>query len=470
MAESGAAGAPDASDVPPEDRRSILQSRQFLVLLVIAAIVGIVVSLAAWCFVELTYQIQQELYHHLPSAVGYHDGPPKWWSLPILAIAGLITAFAIERLPGNGGHIAAEGLAVGGDGPPNPMIVPGVILAGLASIGFGLVVGPEAPLIALGTGLGVATLKLARKPAPPQLLVVVGATGSFAALSFVFSSPIIAAILLIEATGLAKSRLNIVLLPGLIGAAIGSLISIGMGSFTGLSSSAYALGALPLPAYPRPTAAAFAWTIPLALLIAVVAFLIKTGGLRTQRIVKPRQFLLLPACGLVVSGLAIAFSEATGKSVNEVLFSGQDALPGLVSGAGKWSLSALALVIVFKGIGYAISIGSFRGGPTFPAIFLGAAGGILCSHLPGFPMTAAVAVGMGCGIVSILRLPLSAIVVASLLTSKAGPGSDPLVIVGVVISYLATLKLSAWETAKSSSSPASSSSEPRPAPAVTPTA
>ncbi len=159
-------------------------------------------------------------------------------------------------------------------------------------------------------------------------------------------------------------------------------------------------------------------------------------------------------CGLIVSGLAIAFAQATGKGFQEVLFSGQDALPGLVSGAGKWSLSALALLLVFKGLGYAISFGGFRGGPTFPAIFLGAAGGIMCSHLPGFPITAAVAVGIGAGIVAILRLPLSAVVITSLLTSKAGAGADPLVILGVVIAYLVTLRLSAHQTATSTSEPA----------------
>jgi hypothetical protein len=152
-----------------------------------------------------------------------------------------------------------------------------------------------------------------------------------------------------------------------------------------------------------------------------------------------------------VAGLAIAFAQATGKGFNEVLFSGQSALPGLVSGAGKWSLSALALLILLKGIGYSISLGSFRGGPTFPAIFLGAAGGIMCSHLPGFPITAAVAVGMGTGIVAILRLPLSAIVIAGVLTSKAGPGAEPLVILGVIVTYLATLGLSALQTARSTS-------------------
>jgi hypothetical protein len=160
--------------------------------------------------------------------------------------------------------------------------------------------------------------------------------------------------------------------------------------------------------------------------------------------------LLLPLCGLIVAGLAIAFSQATGKGFDEVLFSGQDALPGLVSGAGTWSLSALALLILFKGLGYSISIGSFRGGPTFPAILLGAAGGIMCAHLPGFPITAAIAVGIGSASVAILRLPLSAIVIASLLTARAGPGAEPLLIVGVAISYLATLKLSALKTSKPS--------------------
>ena len=116
-----------------------------------------------------------------------------------------------------------------------------------------------------------------------------------------------------------------------------------------------------------------------------------------------------------------------------------------------------------KGLGYSISIGSFRGGPTFPAIFLGAAGGIMCSRLPGFPITAAVAVGMGTGIVAILRLPLSAVVITAVLTSKSGPGSEPLVILGVVVAYLATLGLSALQTAKSTSKPAATNrTEPVP--------
>ncbi len=49
---------------------------------------------------------------------------------------------------------------------------------------------------------------------------------------------------------------------------------------------------------------------------------------------------------------------------------------------------------------------------------------------------------MGAGAVSVLRLPLSCVVLASLLVSKSGAGSEPLIIVGVVVAYLVTIGLS----------------------------
>src|SRR5947208_8797393 len=190
----------------PADPTATLRSKRFLVLLVLAGIVGLVVSFAAWGFLELLHQIQVGVFQGLPKDLGF-SSTPRWWYLPVLAIAGVVTAFAIATLPGRGGHVPAYGLK---SSQIQPIELPSVILAGLASIGMGLVIGPEAPLIALGGGLAVATVKLARKQATSQVLVVVAATGSFAALSFVFGSPLIAAILLIEATGLGRARLPIV--------------------------------------------------------------------------------------------------------------------------------------------------------------------------------------------------------------------------------------------------------------------
>ena len=65
----------------------------------------------------------------------------------------------------------------------------------------------------------------------------------------------------------------------------------------------------------------------------------------------------------------------------------------------------------------------------------------MASHLPGFSLTAGVAVGIGAGTVAILRLPLAAIVISTLLTSKSGSGAEPLTIIGVVVAYLTTLAL-----------------------------
>jgi H+/Cl- antiporter ClcA len=422
----------------PPDPDSIIRSRQFPLLLVLAAIVGVVTSVVAWGFLELIYQIQQGVYTHLPNDLGF-DSTPEWWSLPVLGIAGMVTALAIMRLPGIGGHIPAEGL---NPAPTQPAELPGVVLAALASIGLGAVVGPEAPLIALGGGLGFLSVRMLRRDAPGELGVLLATASTFAAISFLFGSPAIAAVLLIEAAGLGGASLPLVLVPGLTAAGIGSLVSIGLGQWTGLSTTHISIGVLPLAPFARPDITDFAWTIPLAAVIAVGTLLIFRLAKEVVPVVGSRPLLLLPAGGIAVAGLAIAFSEATGKGVSQVLFSGEEALTPLVGDPGAWSLSALALVIAFKGLAYAISLGSFRGGPVFPALFLGSAAGLMAAHLPGFETTPAVAVGMGAAVVAVLRLPLSAVVMALLLTSKAGLGTGPLIIVGVVVGYLTTLAVS----------------------------
>ena len=401
-------------------------------LLVLAAIIGVIASFASWLFLEAVYEAQQGVYTDLPDALGF-DHTPLWWSLPWLAFAGVVVAFAVARLPGRGGHIPANGLNAA---PTQPIDLPGVMLAAIAGIGLGAVVGPEAPLIALGGGLGFFAIRRIRADAPPDLQAIVAACGTFAAISFLFGSPLIAAVLLIEAAGLAGRRLPLILIPGLLAAGIGTLIEIGLGSWTGVNTSAISLELLQLPDFARPDVTDFLWTIPLAAAIAVGTVLIFRLGRVTERVATPRPFVALPLIGLAMSGLAIAFAETTDKGVDQVLFSGQDALGPLAANAATWSLSALTLLIVFKGVAYGIAVGGFRGGPTFPAMFLGAAAGLMASHLPGFELTPGVAVGIGAGTVAVLRLPLTGVVLATVLTGQAGLGVGPLIIVGVVVAYL----------------------------------
>ena len=429
--------ATPAADPAALDPAAILRSRDFVKLLVLAAVIGIIVSVVGWAFLELVHQIQLGVFQDLPDALGF-SGVPEWWYFLWLAIAGVITAFAIVKLPGKGGHLPANGLQVGGN---EPSYVPGIALAALATLGLGAVLGPEAPLIALGSGVAVACVKFARKDSPAQLLMIIGAAGSFAAISVIFGSPIVAAILVIEATGLGGPMLPLILIPGLMAAGIGSLVFIGMANFTGLSTSAYALSPLQLPHFTGVTWEEIAWTIVLGLAGAVITQIIRRIGLAGAVVAVKKPWIIIPLAGLVVAALAILFAQTTDHSVNDVLFSGQDALPGLVDGASGWSVGALLMVVLCKGLAWGASLGTFRGGPTFPAIFIGAAGGIAASHLPGMSITPAVAVGMGVMVASFLKLPLSAIVIATMLTASAGLAVGPLIIVGVVVAYLTTLGL-----------------------------
>ena len=440
----------------PADPGATLRSKSYRVLLVFAALIGVLVSFTSWCFLELVHWIQQEVYKSLPSALGLQP-VPWWWPLPVLAVAGVLAAVAIVRLPGRGGHIPYEGIKAG---MPEPADLPGILLAALATLGLGLVLGPEAPLMALGGGLAILAVKLVKKDTPDQVMAILAASAAFAALATIFGSPVIGAIILIEAAGLGGPMLPLILLPGLMSAGIGSVIFIGMGHWTGLSSSAYALSPLSLPAFSTLTAAEFGWAIALGFAAAVVTFAIVDGARRSAHVVARQPWLLLPAAALAVGGLAIGFAQITHQPADVVLFSGQDAFSSLIKQGSALSLSTLAFLLLFKGTAWSISLGSFRGGPTFPALFMGAVGGLLAAHLPGFSETPAVAVLMAATAVSILKLPLSATVVTLLLTSKAGLATAPLIIVAVVVAYLTIRTLSATRRPAASTAPAA---EPEPA-------
>jgi hypothetical protein len=261
-------------------------------------------------------------------------------------------------------------------------------------------------------------------------------------LATIFGSPVIGAVIIIEASGLGGPMLPVVLLPGLMSAGIGSLIFVGIDSLTGLNTDAYALPPLSLPAYPVPRLADFLWTVPLALATALAVWAIIQLGRWTQRIVSIRPAILFPAAAVLVGLLAIAFSEISGEPANAVLFSGQDAMSETVKGAATLSMATLGLLLVAKALAWGVSLGSARGGPTFPAIYLGLVAGLLAMHLPGLSETPAIGVLVGAAVVSVLRLPLSSIVIALLIT-RAGAGVAPLIIVSVVAAYICALRLTA---------------------------
>jgi H+/Cl- antiporter ClcA len=420
----------------PQDPQMLLRSKSYLRLLILAAVLGVPVSAAAYGFLQLVAYLQGEVFTHLPNGLGFHGAPP-WWPLLPLTVAGLLVAPVIRFLPGKGGHSPADGFKPGG--APTPAQLPGVLLAALATLSLGVVLGPEAPLIALGGGLAVLAVRLARRDMPAQATAVVAAAGSFAAVSTLLGSPITGAFLLMEASGLGGPMLGVVLLPGLLASGVGALIFVGLDALTGFGT--FSLSVPGLPHFTRPDIAEFGWALVIGLAAAIVGTAIHRLGLFLRPHVERRMLLLTPVVGMAIAGLTIAYTEGTGKSYSDVLFSGQSQLGPLIDHAASYSVGALLLLLACKGLAYGASLSSFRGGPTFPALYLGAAGGIALSHLPGLPMVAGVAMGIGAMCAVMLRLPLTSVLLATLLLSSDGLAVMPLVIVAVVVAYVASARL-----------------------------
>lgn len=137
----------------------------------------------------------------------------------------------------------------------------------------------------------------------------------------------------------------------------------------------------------------------------------------------------------------MAYQLTTGQAFTDVLFSGQDALPALVANAADYSVATLVVLAVCKVLAYGLSLSAFRGGPVFPAIFVGAVLGIALSGLPGMSLAPALGMGIGALCCSMLRLPLTSVLLATLLLGSDGLQNTPEVIVAVVVAFVGTTAL-----------------------------
>ena len=111
------------------------------------------------------------------------------------------------------------------------------------------------------------------------------------------------------------------------------------------------------------------------------------------------------------------------------------------------------LLVACKGLAYGLSLSCFRGGPVFPALFIGAAGGIALSHAPGLPMIAGAGMGIGAMSVTMLNLPLTSVLLVSVFLQADALALMPLVIVAVVVAYVTSARLAPPKTANPAPAP-----------------
>ena len=201
---------------------------------------------------------------------------------------------------------------------------------------------------------------------------------------------------MIEATGLGGATLPLVLLPGLLAAGIGSLVFIGLGSWSGFSTAAWSLSPFPLPAYGGPGWGDFGWTIVLAVAAAVVVFVVMELARWASAWSTTRPFVLTIVAGLAVGGLAIAFAEATDDAAERGALLGRDARsarcspPRRRSRSRRWRCCSSSRA----------SPGASRSATSAAARRSGASSsasspGCMAAHLPGYAETPAVAALVG---------------------------------------------------------------------------
>jgi H+/Cl- antiporter ClcA len=408
-----------------------VSGKAYLRLVVLGAIIGLPAAAVAAGFLAVVHELENVFWHDLPEALG-RTAPP-WYLVVGLPVVGALVVLAGRRLlPGDGGHEPLDGIS----GAPTPIAhAPGVAVAALGTLVFGAVLGPEAPLIALGSVVGLAITRVV--DVDPEHHRVLALAGSFSAISALFGGPLTAGVLLVEASvGLGRMAIP-VLLPGLVAAAIGYLLFTGLGGWGGLDQSDLEVPGL--PPYEGVHFGDLFLAVLVGVMIAIVVEVVRIGG---RRVLAGREAAgtgtTLLVGGLAVGLLALA-ADALGADPTDVLFSGQASIPDLVV---EDSARILLVVLAAKGLAYAVCLGcGFRGGPVFPAIFLGI--GLATVAVIAFDVspTLAVAIGTAAGMASMTKLLFAALLISAVLVGSAGADTVPAAVLAGVAAWVTTTAL-----------------------------
>src|SRR6476661_7593571 len=154
-----------------------LEAAAYLRLVLFGALIGAPAALLAALFLALVHDVEHWLWTDLPDSLG-HPSPPWYLVVGLPVVGALLVVIARALLPGDGGHEPLEGLATA----PTPVSHgPGVALAALGTLSFGAVLGPEAPIVALGSVVGVAAGRIAS--VGQRGSAVLSGAGEFSAIS-----------------------------------------------------------------------------------------------------------------------------------------------------------------------------------------------------------------------------------------------------------------------------------------------
>lgn len=406
------------SSTPPAAPAPEALGRQALVL---AVVLGIVASLFASVYLGAVTAVQEWLWTDLPQDLGW-DGLPWWWVLGLMLVGATVVLLA-GRLPGGTGQGPLTGLHFN----VTPRDAGSFLLAATGSLAFGFVVGPEAPLIIVGTTVAALLLR-GRDPKVIQLGMLLGGA---AAIGFIFGNPFITAFMFLEFAAMGAMP-AVALVPTFVALGTGYLVQVGVGQWSGLAM--HTLSVPGVPEYPHETLLDLLAGAAIAIVAALAAVLVREFGERVAGLATRFRAPVLYGTAVVIAGLAIVISRSQDVPFNVVLFSGQTAMGSILA---QTSAVTVLLVVLAKCLAYGLSIGGgYRGGPIFPIAYIGVGIAVLATlvatELPIGPMAAA---AIAAAATVMLRLPFTSALLAVLILGTAGMTIAPFAIIGSVIGF-----------------------------------
>lgn len=305
-----------------------------------AMLMAAVVSLAVgYVVLELVNAGIRLVWETIP---GTWTQTPAWYVIGVLLIAAVLV-YLVRRFVGDSGHSPIGGIKVSGLTPKEYL---GAILAIFASLWGGVVLGPEVALVATGSVIGGIAAKSMRITESKVVTKVVG-VGALGGILALFVEPFMSGSMKLGSapTAIEVDQLGWAVLVALI--------------------------------------ATLAVTIA-RLLAALIARASQAGP----------HLPILVGAALIIAAAALLMQAWTGQAVIYITTSGEDLITDLPT---LTSAPTVAAIIALKTIAYAVSLGAgFRGGPFFPAMFVGAASGLLIALvIDGGPsVPAAIVVGV----------------------------------------------------------------------------
>jgi H+/Cl- antiporter ClcA len=393
----------------------VTQNREFWVLMGYGVALGVFGAFASLVFLWVIKFGGSWYTDYRPGSFGGH-----WWWVAVTAAAGVAVGLLRrltslpEEIPGLFDDLRAGNL--------DPRLVPGTIAISAVSLIGGASVGPEKVLSIMGGGAGswIARRRRLGKE-DSQVNTLAGIAGIFGGL---FSSPVIAVMLILEVARPGGHRFSKTLVAGIAAG------GVSFGIYFAIVGAVF-LGAYQVPRYTFEDWQLLAG-IPLGLFAALVTILAAGFIMLASRL-----FGRLEIPAILKSALGGTMFGVVGVALPLTMFSGTDQLTSVLKGAGTLGLGLCVAILIAKMLTYAVSQASgFVGGPLFPSLFIGGTAGVIVHQaIPGVPLGLAFTCLLPAVLGALAAAPFAMALLAAF-TTRVGALQTAPILIAVITAYL----------------------------------